>query len=378
MTAPPGGRAADDIRWMRRAIELAEGGRGLTSPNPMVGAVVVKDDRVVGEGFHARAGGLHAEAEALQRAGAAARGATVYVTLEPCNHRGRTPPCVEAVLAAGVARVVAAIADPNPRVTGGGARALRAAGVDVEMGCLGAEVARQNRVFFTAMGRGRPHVTLKCAMTLDGKIAAFDRSARWITGEDARRLGHRLRSEADAVVVGIGTALADDPSLDVRLGDPWPREPFRLVVDSAARLPVTARLIAAGHPGRAAVAVTDRAPAERVAALESRGVTVLRCKERQERVDLEDLCAHLFALDVLGVLLEGGGELNGGFLDAGLVDRVTFFVAPLLLGGATAPTAVGGAGRLLPRAIALEDMEVRRVGRDWLIEADIRDPQRGD
>ncbi|HUG36085.1 MAG TPA: bifunctional diaminohydroxyphosphoribosylaminopyrimidine deaminase/5-amino-6-(5-phosphoribosylamino)uracil reductase RibD [Candidatus Limnocylindrales bacterium] len=378
MTGSTEARAADDVRWMRRAIELAESGRGLTSPNPMVGAVVVKDGRSLGEGFHARAGGLHAEAEALQRAGAAAHGATVYVTLEPCNHRGRTPPCVEAVLAAGVARVVAAIADPNPRVTGGGARALRAAGVDVTMGCLGAEVARQNRTFFTAMRRGRPHVTLKCAMTLDGKIAAFDGSARWITGEDARRLGHRLRSEVDAVVVGIGTALADNPSLDVRLGDPWPREPFRLVVDSAARLPVTARLIATGRPVRAAVAVTDRAPAERVAALEARGVTVLRCKERQERVDLEDLCAHLFALDVIGVLLEGGGELNASFLEAGLVDRVAVFIAPLLLGGATAPTAVGGAGRLLPHAIALEDMDVRRVGRDWLIEADIRHAQRGD
>jgi diaminohydroxyphosphoribosylaminopyrimidine deaminase/5-amino-6-(5-phosphoribosylamino)uracil reductase len=327
---------------------------------------------VVGEGFHARAGGPHAEVDALARAGADARDATLYVTLEPCNHRGRTGPCVEAVRAAGVRRVVAAMADPNPRVAGGGAGALRAAGIDITVGCLEREAARQNRVFLTAIRLLRPHVTLKCAMTLDGKIAAVDRSARWITGEHARREAHRLRSEADAVVVGIGTALADDPALDVRLGNPWPREPLRVVVDSAARLPSVARLIGAGRPDRAVIATTDHAAADRVAALEARGVTVLRCKPRQERVDLEDLCARLFAMDVMGLLLEGGSELNAGFLEAGLVDRIAFFVAPLLLGGRAAPTAAGGAGRPLPDAVVVDDVEVKPVGRDWLFEGDVR------
>ena len=361
----------DDARWMRRALALAERGRGLTSPNPMVGAVVVRDGRVVGEGFHARAGMPHAEVAALSAAGAAARHATLYVTLEPCNHQGRTRPCVEAVIAAGIARVVAAVPDPNPHVAGGGAGALRASGIEVAVGCLEETAQRLNRVFFTAMRRLRPHVTLKCAMTLDGKIAAADRSSRWITGPDARREAHRLRREADAVVIGIETALADDPALDVRLEEPWPREPYRVVVDSRARLPLSARLIAAGTAGRSVVATIDGAPTERLAALEGRGVTLLRCRQRQGRVDLDDLCRRLFDLDVIGILLEGGSELNAAFLDAGLVDRVAFFVAPKLLGGAAAPTAIGGAGRALGDAVGLERVEIRPVGDDWLFEADV-------
>jgi len=209
MTAgdPASSPTSEDERWMARALALAERGRGLCSPNPMVGAVVVSEGRLVGEGFHARAGGPHAEAEALRQAGDRARGATLYVTLEPCNHQGRTPPCVDAILSAGIRRVVVAAGDPNPRVRGGGARALRGAGLEVLSGCREDEARACNRVFIVAMERLRPHVTLKCAMTLDGKIAAVDRSARWITGEAARLEAHRLRSQSDAVMVGIGTVL---------------------------------------------------------------------------------------------------------------------------------------------------------------------------
>ncbi|HET7874986.1 MAG TPA: bifunctional diaminohydroxyphosphoribosylaminopyrimidine deaminase/5-amino-6-(5-phosphoribosylamino)uracil reductase RibD [Methylomirabilota bacterium] len=367
----------DDERFMALALSLAERGRGLTSPNPMVGAVLVSGGHVVGRGFHARAGAPHAEIEALAEAGDRARGAVLYVTLEPCNHSGRTPPCVEAVLRAGVARVVAATSDPNPRVRGGGLQALRAAGVEVARGCLDGEARRLNRAFFTAMKRLRPHVTLKCAMTLDGKIAAADRASRWITGPEARREAHRLRSESDAVVVGIGTALADDPELTVRLERRWPREPYRVVVDSRARLPLRARLIDAGSPSRAVVAVADEAPPDRVARLEERGVTVLKCRSRDGRVDVDDLASRLFALDVIAMLLEGGAELNGAFLEAGLVDRVACFVAPMLLGGAGAPTAVGGRGLPLDRAVRLADTELRRVGSDWLIEADVLRPEDG-
>jgi diaminohydroxyphosphoribosylaminopyrimidine deaminase/5-amino-6-(5-phosphoribosylamino)uracil reductase len=367
-----GDAPSDDARWMRRALELAEGGRGRTSPNPMVGAVVVSGGRTVGEGFHARAGGPHAEVDALASAGPGARGATLYVTLEPCNHHGRTGPCVDAIVGGGIRRVVAAVADPNPRVEGGGSRALRAAGIAVRMGCLADEARRQNRVFFGAVARGRPHVTLKCAMTLDGKIAAADGSSRWITGEAARREAHRLRSEADAVAVGIGTALADDPLLDVRLTEPWPREPYRVVVDSGARLPVSARVLAAGRPERTLVAVADTAPPDRVAAIAARGASVLTCRARDGRVDLEDLCRRLFGLEVMGLLVEGGSVLAAAFLDAGLVDRVAFFIAPKLLGGAGAPTAVGGPGRPLDAAARLADAEVRQVGDDWLFEADVR------
>lgn len=361
---------AEDRVWMARALDLAARARGLTSPNPMVGAVIVRDGRVVGEGLHERAGAPHAEAVALSQAGEAARGATLYVTLEPCTHHGRTPPCAVSIIRAGIARVVAALRDPNPRA-GRGADALHAAGILTDTGCLTAEAESLNRVFLTAMREGRPHVTLKCAMTLDGKIAAFDGSSRWITGPAALREAHRLRSEADAVVVGIGTALADDPALTVRLGRPWPREPWRVIVDSHARLPVTARVIASGTPSRAVVAVTDAARPERVAALAASGATVLGCKAEAGRVDLADLCARLFALDVLGVLVEGGGELAAAFLDSGLADRVAFFVAPLLVGGRGAPTPVGGPGRPLERAVRLQRVQTSSLGEDWLIEGDV-------
>jgi len=236
----------DDTRWMARALALAARGRGLTSPNPMVGALVIQDGAIVAERFHERAGGPHAEAAALADAGTRARGATLYVTLEPCNHVGRTPPCAEAVIRAGVRRVVAATSDPNPKVTGGGAAALRAASIEVSLGCLEREARALNEAFFTAMALRRPHVTAKWAMTLDGKIAAHDRRSRWITGEAARREAHRLRSESDAIVTGIGTVLADDPALTVRLEQPWPREPYRVVVDGHARMPLDAALLGVG------------------------------------------------------------------------------------------------------------------------------------
>ncbi len=367
----------EDIRWMGRALELAGRGAGLTSPNPIVGAVLVAVGRAVGEGFHARAGGAHAEAGALAQAGAAARGATLYVTLEPCNHRGRTPPCVEAIRTAGVKRVVIGTRDPNPRVPGGGANALAGTGVEVAMGCREREAIALNQVFITAAQRGRPHVTLKWAATLDGATADSRRSSRWVTGTQARLEAHRLRSRADAVVVGIGTALADDPALDVRLGSPWPREPFRVVVDSFARLPVTARLIEAGRPERALVAVTDAADAERVGGLEARGVTVLRCKSQEGHVDVTDLVSRLGGLDVSGILVEGGGTLASAFLEAGLVDRLVAFTAPMLLGGAASPRAVGGAGLLLPEAIRLEGLTVRSVGADLMVEAEVVHPGSG-
>ena len=367
----------EDVRWMGRALELAGRGAGLTSPNPMVGAVVVAAGRAVGEGFHSRAGGAHAETEALAQAAAAARGATLYVTLEPCNHTGRTPPCVDAITRAGVRRLVIGTRDPNPRVPGDGAARLAETGVEVALGCREGEARALNRVFFTAARHGRPHVTLKWAATLDGATADARRSSRWITGPEARLEAHRLRSRADAIVVGIGTALADDPALDVRMGKPWPREPFRAVVDSSARLPVTARLIRSGMPERALVAVTDAADAERLGVLEARGVTVLRCKSHEGRVDVSDLVSRLGALDVAAVLVEGGGELAGAFLEAGLVDRVVAFTAPLLLGGSGAPRAVGGTGLLLPDAMRAETVSVRQVGADWMTEADVTYPSGG-
>ena len=361
-----------DERHMRRALELAEGGRGLTSPNPLVGAVVVgADGRVVGEGLHRRAGAPHAEIEALAAAGAGAHGGTLYVTLEPCTHQGRTPPCAPAVVAAGVARVVAALVYPNPLVAGRGLEALGRAGLAVTRGVLAAEAARQNRAFLTAMRERRPHVTLKAAMTLDGKIADVHGGSRWITGPMARRHAHRLRSEVDAIVVGVATVLRDDPELTVRLDTPWPREPWRVVLDTTGRTPPRARLIAAGRPERALIAVGPDPTADAVAGLARTGATLVRCPTRDGRVDLGALLADLFAREVRAILVEGGGEVHAAFLDAGLVDRVAVFLAPLLVGGRAAPGAVGGAGRELKSAVRLGELTVTRLGDDVLLEADV-------
>jgi diaminohydroxyphosphoribosylaminopyrimidine deaminase/5-amino-6-(5-phosphoribosylamino)uracil reductase len=361
----------DDQAFMARALALAARGLGLTSPNPAVGAVLVRDGAVIGEGFHERAGGPHAEVVALGRAGPAARGATLYVSLEPCAHHGRTPPCVDALIAAGVGRVVAACPDPNPRVDGRGLATLRAAGIEVAVGVGEAEARALNRAFFTAVTAGRPHVTLKSAMTLDGKIAAWDGVSRWITGEVARAEAHRLRFLADAILVGIGTILRDDPALTVRRADLPPKEPWRVVADSRLRTPPAAGVVRAGDPSRTIVACRAPAPRRRAATLRERGVRVLELPGDGRRVDLRALLAALAELEVTGVLAEGGGELGAALLDAGLVDRVAFFVAPRLLGGRTAPGPVGGVGRSLKDALEVTGVSCRVLGRDLLIEGDV-------
>ena len=366
--------AERDTRFMRRALDLAERARGLTSPNPLVGAVVVRDGEIVGEGYHERAGGPHAEVVALAAAGSRSRGATLYVTLEPCSYHGRTPPCAPAVIEAGIRRVVVASIDPNPRVCGRGLDALRAAGVEVRDALLAEDAERQNRAFVTAMRLGRPHVTLKVAMTLDGRIADLHGTSKWITGVEARRAAHRLRSESDAIVVGVGTVLRDDPALTVRLDRPWPREPYRVVLDSRARTPATAQLIAAGTPKRALVIVgTDASPAS-VEVLRQAGASVVSAGLREGHLDLREAFARLAELEVRAVLVEGGGEIHGALVDAGLVDRVAVFVAPRLLGGRGATPSIGGVGRTLEDAFHLAALEVTRLGDDLLIEADVRRP----
>jgi len=363
--------AERDARFMRRALELAEHGRGLTSPNPMVGAVVVSGETIVGEGFHERAGGPHAEVLALEAAGARGRGATLYSTLEPCVHHGRTPPCAPAVIAAGIRRVVVALVDPNPLVAGRGLAVLREAGVEVVEATLAEAAERQNRAFTTAMRLGRPHVTLKAATTLDGRIADVQGESKWITGPGARAAAHRLRSEADAIVAGVGTVLRDDPALTVRLDRPWPREPYRVVLDTGARTPADARLITAATPARALVIVGEHADAARMTALTAAGATVIPVEVRDDRIDLHAALAALAKREVRAVLVEGGGEVHGAFLDAALVDRVAFFVAPRLLGGRAATPAIGGAGSPLKSAARIIDVEVTRLGEDLLIEGDI-------
>ena len=317
--------AVRDLAYMRRALSLARRGWGQTAPNPMVGAVVVRGSEIVGEGWHARYGGPHAEAGALEAAGDRARGATVYVTLEPCAHHGKTPPCADALIAAGVARVVAAVADPNPVATGGGAR-LRAAGIEYEVGVAEAPARELNAPFFFALGADRPWVTLKLATSIDGALTDHRRSAAWLTGSRARRAVHRMRAGHDAIAVGIGTAIADDPLLTVR-GRLHPRTPpTRLVFDRNARLPLTGKLASSARriPTLVLAEEPDR---ERVAALEEAGVEVIQAST------LHGLLRRLVDRGIRSVLVEGGAGIAAGLLAACLVDRLVIFQAPLVLGG---------------------------------------------
>ena len=359
-----------DRRHMKMALELAGQGLGLTSPNPTVGAVVVQGDEIVGEGFHRRAGEPHAEIVALRAAGPRAEGGTLYVTLEPCVHHGKTPPCTDAILPAGIRRVVVAVQDPNPVVNGRGLDRLRKAGLQVTVGVEEEVASRLNRAFFKYVTSGRPYATLKVAMTLDGKIAARDGSSRWITGEAARERVHRMRSHADAILVGIGTLLKDDPSLTVRLDPPWPREPFRVVVDSHLRIPPDAQVIRAGRPDRVIVACLEPPP-ERARPLQAQGVQILSLPPADGRVDLASLMTALGERQIVSVLAEGGAELNATLLAEGLVDRVAWFMAPLLLGGQNAPGPLGGEGRLLKEALHLRNVTCAQIGDDFLLEGDV-------
>jgi diaminohydroxyphosphoribosylaminopyrimidine deaminase / 5-amino-6-(5-phosphoribosylamino)uracil reductase len=333
-----------DEQMMRRALGLAERGRGSTAPNPLVGCVVAYGDDVVGEGWHERAGEPHAEVHALRAAGERSRGATAYVTLEPCAHTGRTPPCVDALLAAGVARVVIAAGDPDPRVAGRGVARLRDAGVEVTLGVLASQAEAQNVAYRTQRTLGRPWVRYKTAMTLDGKIATRTGRSRWITGEAARALVQRWRSEHDLVAVGVTTVLRDDPLLTARIDGG--RTPHKLVFDSVARTPEHAVLFSADDAGaapRVTIAVGPRAPEARVAALRDRGATVLVSDDGRGRPDVAATLTQLADAGALSLLLEGGGTLAWSFAEARALDRVAWFVAPKLLGG-TAASPLGGSG----------------------------------
>jgi diaminohydroxyphosphoribosylaminopyrimidine deaminase/5-amino-6-(5-phosphoribosylamino)uracil reductase len=356
VTTPAAERAA-----MRRAVELAARGLGSTSPNPVVGCVVLDaSGRAVGEGWHQRAGGPHAEVHALAEAGDDARGGTAVVTLEPCAHTGRTGPCTRALLDAGVVRVVYAVADPDP-VAGGGAAALAAAGADVSAGLLADEAAEVNAAWLHAVRHGRPHVTWKYAATLDGRVAAADGSSRWITSPEARADVHRLRAASDAVLVGAGTLHTDDPHLAVR-GVHGATQPLRVVLDSAARLTAGARVLDGAAPTLVAVAVDART------AHLPEGTDVLRLPRAGGGLDLDALLAALHARGVRSVLLEGGPVLAGAFVAARRVDRVVGYLAPALLG--EGPAALGPAGiPSMAAALRLRVTDVTRVGPDLRLTA---------
>ncbi len=358
-----------DRRHMRRALELAARARGHTSPNPMVGAVLVRDGAVIGEGLHAFAGSDHAEAIALREAEGDAAGATLYVNLEPCCHYGRTPPCVDQIVRAGIRRVVAPCEDPNPAVRGKGFAALRAAGIQVDVGLCAEEARRLNEAFFSFIRLGRPFGILKAAASLDGKISTRTGDSRWITGESARQHVHHLRNEVDAVLVGIGTVLRDDPLLTTRLGIPDQRDPTRVIVDNLARLPLRAKVINRSSTAPTILAVSETAPRSRLEALEREGVQIIVVPGSPRRVSLRNLMEALGKLGFLSVMIEGGAEINASALREGVVDKVLLFLAPILIGGKAAPTAVGGDGiELLEQAIRLRDVRIERFAEDILIE----------
>lgn len=366
----PSGTA--DERFMLRALEEARLGIGHTSPNPAVGAVVVRGNRVIAVGHHRRAGLAHAEVEALERAGSRARGATLYATLEPCVHYGRTPPCTKAILEAGIERVVIGTTDPNPKVRGRGLAELRAAGLEVQTGVLEEACQGLNEAFNHAITRRAPFVVMKAAVSLDGRSATRTGASKWITGPAARRAGHQLRAELDAVVVGVGTAIADDPKLTARIKGA--KDPLRVVLDSKARLPPESHLAATAQRVPTLLACTEAAPARRRRALTALGVEVVVLEAGPDgRVAIPALLEALYARGVNGVLVEGGATVHGTFLDAGLVHKVVFFIAPLLIGGRQAPSAVGGLGAAdLGSALALTDLEVSPVGSDLMLTARVR------
>ncbi len=343
----------------------------------MVGAVLVRDGEVVGEGYHQRAGTPHAEVHALRAAGERARGATLYVNLEPCAHYGRTPPCVEALIAAGVAEVHIAMLDPNPLVNGKGRARLEAAGIRTVLGECAEEAAELNEAFVTWVMRGRPFVIAKYAASLDGKIATRTGDSRWITGEQARLRVHEWRDAVDAVAVGANTVLLDDPLLTTRLPDREVRHPLRIVVDSRGRVPLSARCFDPALPGRTVVAATAAFPAEKRAALAERGIEVLILPADGEGlVHLGALLAELGRREVTSLLVEGGGTLLGAFFRARLVDRVLAFLAPIVIGGRDAPGPVEGEGvERLSEAPRLERVRVERLGEDILLSGYPRWPQ---
>jgi len=359
-----GSFSSADHQHMAQALRLAEKGLFSTSPNPRVGCVIVRDGAMVGEGWHKRAGLPHAEVNALRAAGERARGATAYVTLEPCSHHGRTPPCADALIEAGVARVVAAMQDPNPLVAGQGLERLRAAGIGVQSGLLESEARELNLGFVSRMQRGRPWVRVKTASSLDGKTALANGVSQWITGPEARRDVHRLRACSCAVLTGIGTVLADDPQMNVRDVE-TPRQPLRIVLDSALRMPPQAKMLASGKT----LIVTASSDGERIARLEDAGAEILVLPGTPGRVDLAQLMQELAVREINELMVEAGCTLNGALLQAGVVDEWVMYVAPILLGDTARglfalPELTDMAGRTDVRIV-----DTRMVGKDSRITA---------
>lgn len=356
-------------RMMSEALRLARRGEGQVSPNPLVGAVIVNNGEIVGRGYHRRAGEPHAEIMALRRAGPKARGATMYLNLEPCCHQGRTPPCADAIIQSGISRVVASVQDPNPLVNGAGFKRLRSAGVAVAKGSLEEKAKELNEVFFTYITRGRPFMIAKVAMSLDGKMATATGESKWITTQMSRHFSYKLRRTVDAIMVGVNTVLADDPELLRRPNRPALNRPFtRVVVDTNLRTPPWAKIMRSARTNPVLFLCGSQPSTRRRQALEKRGATVVPVTERDGRVDLVEGVRELARREITSVVLEGGAEVLGSAFDNRLVDKVVFFIAPKIIGGVRAISPVGGKGaRMMSEAIPVVGTRWIRVGQDVIV-----------
>ncbi|WP_313568679.1 bifunctional diaminohydroxyphosphoribosylaminopyrimidine deaminase/5-amino-6-(5-phosphoribosylamino)uracil reductase RibD [Acetoanaerobium noterae] len=362
-----------DEKFMKLALSLAEKGRGYVNPNPLVGAVIVKDGKVIGEGYHTAFGKPHAEIEAINSATEDIKGATMYVTLEPCCHQGKTPPCTEAIIKNQLARVVVATTDPNPLVSGSGIEKLKQSNIEITVGVLEEMAKIQNEVFIHYMTTNLPFTILKYAMSLDGKIACHTGDSKWITSEKSRTDVHRLRSSVSAVVTGIGTILSDDASLNVRLIDSKGREPHRIVVDSAARISLDAKILNLDSKSDTYIAVTEAASDEKLKKLEDYGAKIIMTKSKDGKVDLEELWKELGFLGMDSILIEAGEQLNAALLEAKLVNKIRAYIAPKIIGGTNAKSPIGGYGASsMSEVINLKSMNVAYIENDFVVEGYIK------
>ncbi|MFA4905731.1 MAG: bifunctional diaminohydroxyphosphoribosylaminopyrimidine deaminase/5-amino-6-(5-phosphoribosylamino)uracil reductase RibD [Candidatus Margulisiibacteriota bacterium] len=359
-----------DLKFMRQALQLAKSVEGRTSPDPMVGAVLVKDGKILATGYHAEVTTPHAEAWAIEKAGNSARGATLFVNLEPCCYfeTKNNPPCTQTIIKAGIKKVVAAMEDPNPSVAGRGFAELREAGIEVEVGLLEEEARKLNEVFIKYITTGRPYVILKAAMSLDGKIATKTGESFWISGIEARQRGHHLRNIVDAVLVGINTIVKDNPELTVREIEGRIKNPRKIVLDPKARLPLSSKVLKI-EPQNTLVVVSDKAPKSRLEKIKAKGGQVLVLKANNGSFPMDKLMKELGRQKITSILIEGGGNTNARALSAGIVDKVNFFISPKIIGGTCAPTPVEGEGiDSLARAIKLKDVSAVKIGEDYLLE----------
>lgn len=360
----------EDKKFMQRALDLAAMAQGRTSPNPLVGAVIVKAGEIIGEGYHRKAGTPHAEVHALNAAGDHdLSDATMYVSLEPCSHYGRTPPCANALVKAGLQRVVIATGDPNPLVAGRGVKILEDAGIETAVGLLEEQAVKLNEVFFKYIqSGGQPFVSLKTAMTIDGKIASYTGDSRWVTGDAARNFVHQLRNCYDAIMVGIGTVLADDPQLNTRLPGEDIKDPIRIIIDGQLDLPLESKIVKTAHTQRSIVFTARSHNKEKAGMLRGWGVEIVETGGDDANLPLEMVMEHLGKMGICSVLLEGGAQINAYMLEHNLVDKVYWFIAPKIIGGRNAPAPVAGQGiALMNEAIKLKQVEIRSFDEDLCV-----------